>query len=181
MANQLNANNVFCLGEWEYFFEVVLPQWINNNDVYVGTIAAEIISCEFIAPLSSFVEKTHKKVPNTALVHACTNLINYLEHDLAARFRNNQTVVLEQIEALKKLVYDFLAIYGSGAFNAIAKNSNAKSKAARAPRIKTPPLNELIRYQEKWIYDNGHTRGWIKGAIYHFRISRSTIQKIMRS
>jgi hypothetical protein len=182
MDNASNKNNAFLIGCWEHFWGSVLPDWIRNRKSYDGSIGAGIITNEFIEPLSSFVQKAHEKFPNSKLVQAGNALINYLNFDLASKFRNDETVVLEQIDTLKSLVYEFLAIYSTDAYPKVTKTSAAKTKAAKAPRIKSPPTkDDLLAYKEKWIKDIGHERGWIKSAVRHFDISRSQIQKIRRS
>ena len=182
MDNASNKNNAFRIGCWEHFWESVLPDWIRNRKSYDGSIATAIITNEFIEPLSSFVQKAHEKFPNSKLVQAGNALINYLNFDLASKFRNDENVVLEQIDTLKSLVYEFLAIYSTDAYPKVTKTSAAKSKAAKAPRIKSPPTkDELLEYREKWIFDKSIERGWIKDAARHFDISRSKMQKIMKS
>lgn len=182
MANSSVKNNAFRIGHWENLWSSKLPEWIRNRKSYDGAIAAEIITNDLIEPLSIFVQKAHEKFPNSRLVVAGNSLINYLEFDLASKFRNNETIVTEQIDTLKNLVYEFLAIYGNDAYPKITKISAAKSKAAKAPRLKNAPTkDDLLKYKEDWIYDKGYERGWIKAAINHFGISRSTIDKITKN
>jgi hypothetical protein len=182
MDNASNKNNAFRIGCWEHFWGSVLPDWIRNRKSYDGFIATAIITNEFIEPLSSFVQKAHEKFPNSQLVQAGNALINYLNFDLASKFRNDETVVLEQIDKLKSLVYEFLAIYTTDAYPKVTSTSAAKTKAAKAPRIKNPPTkDELLEYKEKWIFDTGIERGWIKDAINKSGISRSMFQKIRKS
>lgn len=165
------------IGEWQHFTDDILPEWINNHDHYDGAIAATTIDDNLIKPLSAFLEKEDKKVPNSTLVTKGIELLNYLELDIASKFRNGQTVVGEQLETLNELVNEFLAIFGSGEF---AKKSKPQSKIAKKDRVKNKPTKErLLELKTRWVIENGQEYGWKKDAKDKTGISRSTLQRIL--
>lgn len=170
---------LFDIGEWEHFINIVLTDWIKNAPSYDNDVIADTIEQLFINPLSSYIENQHQKIPNTNLVIAGVNLINYLNHDVGSKFRNRQSLFIEQLDTLQGLVNEFLAIYGSSAF---IKTSITKSKIAKLPRIKNPPTkNDLLEFKQKWIADETHERGWIKAATREYDISRTKLLQIMKS
>ena len=170
---------IYDIGEWDHFLNDVLPEWINNRENKADLIHANTIDRLLVEPLREIINRSHKKVPNSTFVEAGINLVTYLNYDIVYKFRNNQIMVIEQIETLDKLADKFLAIYGS---SQALQTSKLKSKIASKPRLKNAPSKQqLIEIKTKWVYENGHEYGWKKRAINIFSISRTKLKEILNN
>ena len=176
LSKNNDKNYVYDMGEWEHFLNDVLPDWINNRESYDGGIIYKTIIEFLIYPLSSFIQKSGEKVPNSNLVCAGSNLIYYLDMDLAQKFRDNEIVVLEQIETLEKLVNNFFAIYGTGK---LAKTSLINSKNATQDR-KEVTKAEIEVYQEEYFKNDIPKRGFKKAAARVFGVHPATISRKLK-
>ena len=169
------------IGEWQHFTESVLPEWINNRDQYDGAIAATTIDDNLIKPLFAFLEKEDKKVPSSTFVTKGIELLNYLKMDIASKFSNDQTIVIEQVQTLNQLVIEFLAIFGSGEVAKISKTNQDSAKVKWKPR---PSYQEVNNFKTDWINDyllkHGVARktGWRGLCATKFGITTKMLKEI---
>lgn len=56
--------------------------------------------------------------------------------------------------------------------------AKANSENAKKPRKNKPSKAELDDFRDKWIYEHGTPRGWIKLASYDYEYNRKTISAI---
>ncbi len=172
--------DLFDISEWDYFIDTALRGWvINEVKLEHAEIASNLIEDLLIIPLSEYIEKQHKKVPNSTLVISGNNLVNYLKFDIADRFKNNQHVMIEQLDRLDRLVKEFLATCSSAT---ILANSAKQSKKAKASRIKNKPTKrDLEKFKSDYIIKETNEYGWIKSAARYFAISTSTVSRILNN
>lgn len=171
---------MFDISEWDYFINTVLrDRVVNGVKPKTGETISNLIKDYLLDPLWEYIDKCHKKAPNSTLVESGINLANFLEFDIAYRFKNNEQVFIEQLDKLNALVKEFIAICSSAS---ILANSDKQSKKAKAPRKKGKPIkNDLKTFKDKYIYENGKEKGWIKSASNFYSISPSTIRRILNN
>ena len=172
--------NLHDISEWDHFINNVLRGWVVSGlKPEMKEIASNTIKDLLISPLWEYIQMQHEKVPNSTLVLSGINLVNYLDFDIAQRFRNNQVVMIDQLDTLNNLIKEFLAICSS---SSILANSVKQSHKAKLPRKKGKPTkNDLNKFKEKYIYENAKERGWIKSASNFYSISPSTIRRIFNN
>lgn len=60
------------------------------------------------------------------------------------------------------------------------RTTKVNTENAKKTRKNKPSKAELDDFKDKWIYEKGISRGWIKSAVNHYKLDRGTISAIRK-
>ena len=178
------ATNIFTIEDWEHFTENHLSQWIIRRDYRPqfnrdeDEISAKIIEEDFLEPLSKFIHKKYQEVPNSFLIKSAQNLQNYLQIDVADKFHEGLTIVIEQVGTLDNLINKFLTDYQ---LSQSLRQSSIKSKIASVPRKEKPSKDDLEKDKDAYFAKDGKNQGWMKQAKKKYELDAKTINLILKN